>query len=47
LKAALADLLAISKPISTIVKAKSGKPFSAATTTNWFWLLYRELGFEG
>ncbi len=47
LKAALTDLLAVSKPISTIIKAKSGKPFSAASMTNWFWLLYRDLGFEG
>jgi integrase/recombinase XerD len=47
LKSALSGLLAISKPFSTIIKAKSGKPFSAASMTNWFWLLYRELGFEG
>ena len=47
LKAALVDLLAVSKPVSTIVKAKSDKPFSAASMTNWFWLLYRNLGFEG
>ena len=51
LKAALVALLAVSNPVSnpvsTIVKAKSGKPFSAASMTNWFWLLYRDLGFEG
>ena len=47
LKAALADLLAVSKPISTIIKAKSGKPFSAASMTNWFWVMYRDLGLEG
>ena len=38
LKEALADLLAISSPIGTILKTKSGKRF---------WLLYRDLGFEG
>ena len=47
LKEALADLLAISSPIGTILKTKSGKSFSAAAMTNWFWLLYRDLGFEG
>ena len=47
LKAAPTDWLAVSKPISTIIKAKSGKPFSAASITNWFSLLYRESGFEG
>ena len=47
LKSALSDLLAISKPVGTIVKAKSGKPFSAASMTNRFWLLYRDFGFEG
>ena len=47
LKAALADLLAVSKPIGTIIKAKSGKPFSAASMTNWFWVMYRDLGLEG
>ena len=25
----------------------SGKPLSAASMINWFWLLYRDLGFEG
>ena len=47
LKSALSDLLAVSKTNGTIIKAKSGKPFSAASMTNWFWPLYRELGFEG
>ena len=47
LKEALAHLLAISSPIGTILKTKSGKSFSAAAMTNWFWLLYRDLGFEG
>ena len=47
LKSALSDLQAISKTIGTIIIAKSGKPFSAASMTNWFWPLYRELGFEG
>jgi len=46
LKEALADLLAISSPIGTILKTNSGKAFSAAAMTNWFWLLYRDLGFE-
>ena len=47
LKAALDDLLAVSKPISTIIEAKSGKPFSAASMTNWFWVMYRDLTLEG
>ena len=47
LKEALADLLEISSPIGTILKTKSGKRFSAAAMTNWFWLLYRDLGFDG
>ena len=47
LKEALSALLAISSPIGTILKTKSGKRFSAAAMTNWFWLLYRDLGFEG
>ena len=47
LKEALVDLLAISSPIGTILKTKSGKRFSSAAMTNWFWLLYRDLGFEG
>jgi integrase/recombinase XerD len=47
LKEALADLLAITSPIGTILKTKSGKSFSAAAMTNWFWLLYKDLGFEG
>ncbi len=47
LKSALSDLLAVSKPIGTIIKATSGKPFSAASMTNWLWLLFRDLGLEG
>ena len=47
LKDALAELKQQSDASGTIIKAKSGKPFSAASMTNWFWLLYRELGFEG
>ena len=26
---------------------ETGKAFSAAAMTNWFWLLYKDLGFEG
>ena len=47
LKDALAELKQQSGASGTIIKAKSGKPFSAASMTNWFWLLYRDLGFEG
>ena len=47
LKDALAELKQQSDASGTIIKAKSGKPFSAASMTNWFWLLYRDLGFEG
>jgi len=46
LKEALADLLVISRPIGTILKTKSGKSCSVAMI-NWFWLLYKNLGFEG
>ena len=47
LQDALAELKQQSDASGTIIKAKSGKPFSAASMTNWFWLLYRDLGFEG
>ena len=47
LKDALADLKQQSDASGTIIKAKSGKPFSAASMTNWFWVMYRDLGFEG
>ena len=47
LQDALAELKQQGDASGTIVKAKSGKPFSAASMTNWFWLLYRDLGFEG
>ena len=47
LKNAVADLFAGRKPISTIITAKSGKPLSAASMTNWSSLSYRNLGFEG
>ena len=47
LKDALAEQKQQSYASGTIIKAKSGKPFSAASMTNWFWLLYRDLGFEG
>ena len=46
LKEALADLLVINCLIGTILKTKSGKSFSAASMTKWFWLLYKDLGFE-
>ena len=47
LKHALAELKQPSDASGTIVKAKSGKPFSAASMTNWFWTMYRDLGLEG
>ena len=47
LQDALAELKQQGDASGTIIKAKSGKPFSAASMTNWFWLLYRDLGFEG
>ena len=42
LKAALANLLAVSKLVSAIVEATSGPPLSAASLTSWFWPLYRD-----
>ena len=30
-----------------IIRSRSGKAFSAQVVTNWFWTLYRELGFSG
>ncbi len=42
LKAALANLLAVSNPINAIDEAKSGPPLSAASLTSWFWPLYRD-----
>ena len=42
LKAALADLLAVSKPVGAIVEAKSGPPLAAASLTSLFWPLYRD-----
>ena len=47
LKDALAELKQRSDASGTIIKAKSGKPFSAASMTNWFWVMYRDLGLEG
>ena len=47
LKDALAELKQQSDASGTIIKAKSGKPFSAASMTNWFWVMYRDLGLEG
>ena len=47
LQDALAELKQQSDASGTIIKAKSGKPFSAASMTNWFWTMYRDLGLEG
>jgi integrase/recombinase XerD len=47
LKDALTELKQQSDASGTIIKAKSGKPFSAASMTNWFWTMYRDLGLEG
>ena len=47
LKDALAELKQQSDASDTIIKTKSGKPFSAASITNWFWTMYRDLGLEG
>ena len=47
LKDALAELKQQSDASDTIIKVKSGKPFSAASMTNWFWVMYRDLGLEG
>ena len=42
LKAALANLLAVSNPVGAIVEATSGPPLPAASLTSWFWPLYRD-----
>ena len=47
LRDALADLKEISPNTGTIIKTRSGKSFTAATMQNWFFHLYKDLGFEG
>ncbi len=48
LKAALVELGAGTAMEGTIVKSRNGKkPFGAQGITNWFFRLYRDLGFEG
>ena len=42
LKAALANLLAVSNPINAIVETQSGPTLSASSLTSWFWPLYRD-----
>ncbi len=42
LKAALANLLAVSNPINAIVETQSGPPLYASSLTSWFWPLYRD-----
>ena len=44
---ALAELEQQSDPSGTIIKVKSGKPFSAASMTNCFRVVYSDLGLEG
>ncbi|MCG3772177.1 MAG: Tyrosine recombinase XerC [Nitrosomonadaceae bacterium] len=31
----------------TIIKSRDGNAMSAQVVTNWFWLLYKSLGFDG
>ena len=47
LQHALGALKSISPTYGTIVKTRSGTSFTAGTMTNWFFHLYRDLGFEG
>ena len=47
LAAALADYADGMKLTGTIIKSRSGKGMSAQVVTNWFFNLYRGLGFDG
>lgn len=42
------DLLAKESTLKgPVVRSITGKPMSPQVVTNWFWLLYRQMGFEG
>lgn len=47
LKAALAVYSDGQTLSGRVIKSQSGKPMSPQVVTNWFFNLYRELGFEG
>ena len=47
LQSALQELKDSSPAFGTVVKTRSGTSYSAATMTNWFFHLYRDLGLEG
>jgi integrase len=47
LKAALAEYSRDQAMIGAVVKSQNGKPMSPQVVTNWFFNLYRDLGYEG
>ena len=47
LKEALVELAAWQGTSGNIIKTGRGKAMSAQVITNWFFTLYRDLGFEG
>ena len=47
LAGALADHAESQKMAGTIIKSERGNEMSAQVVTNWFFNLYRQLGFEG
>jgi integrase/recombinase XerD len=47
LKAALIGYAEGEKLTGSVIKSQRGKPMAAQVITNWFFRLYRELGYEG
>ncbi len=47
LKTALRDYAGEQTACGRVIKSQSGEPMSPQVITNWFFNLYRELGFEG
>jgi integrase len=47
LKAALIGYAEAEKLTGRVIKSQRGKPMAAQVITNWFFRLYRELGYDG
>ena len=47
LKAALTDYAQSETLTGRVIKSQRGKPMAAQVITNWFFRLYRDLGYEG
>jgi integrase len=47
LKSALAEYSRDHAVTGTVIKSQTGKPMSPQVVTNWFFNLYRDLGYEG